>query len=474
MTLFKSNIFTGSGYVKYLLLEDSRIIYAGNEKPDVKIDRDWKNRYIYPGFIDAHTHILWHGLNLIRCSLNGVADADEIYSRVKTYADKNPGTGYIIAEGFDETTFRKKGLPLKKHIDGMFPDRPVVLRRICGHAAVINQKAYELLKDDLDIYNSRTGLAKEGNILKLNSIFTPGREELTKAFFAAESDMFSKGITGVGDMCTEDSLEIFTEEKFHIDIAFYYPYKSAARLKQWKNRRNVRANGLKMFTDGSIGSYTAAISKKYSNGGNGDLLLDEQEIIRTRKYADRNGLQLAVHAIGDRAIELALNTLTEGHRIEHFELADRKQIERTAEKGIILSMQPNFIGNWSMKGQMYEQRLPKSMYRFNNVINYINEKGIRLGLGSDCMPVSPVYGIASLASADSEYQRMDAFESVRLYTEGSARICSMSKRGVLSKGYYADFIVTDSDMKGISLEKQPNILYTYKNGKEVYNKEGKW
>ncbi len=474
MKLIKSHIFTGIGYVKYLLLDNSKIAYAGNEKPAVPVTHDWSRNYIYPGFIDSHTHILWHGLNLIRCSLNNAENADDIYSRVKAYNEANPHLQFIIAEGFDETKFTKQGLPKKAVLDTMFPDKPVLLRRICGHAAVLNDRAYRMLEHGLDIYDSSTGLAKEGAILKLNSIFAPSETELRNGFSAAERDMFSKGITGVGDMCTEDSLKVFEKTDFDMDIRFYFPYTSRAKLRNWKNRRNVKLNGLKMFTDGSIGSRTAALSVNYKGASqSGTLLLDEKEIRKTRKYAESRGLHLAVHAIGDRAIQTVINALGDGHRIEHFELATQKQIDEVEKENIILSMQPNFIGNWALKGQMYEQRLPSKMYRFNNAIGYLKNRNIRLGLGSDCMPVSPIYGIASLADAEMDSQRLAPFDSIRLYTEGSADICSMKNRGRLNKNAYSDFIVCDSDIAHISLEKQPNILYTYKNGNCVYNKEEK-
>lgn len=474
MKLIKSNIFTGRGYVQYLLLDNARIAYVGNDKPSVPVTHNWSGYYIYPGFIDSHTHILWHGLNLIRCSLNNAENAEDIYSRVKAYDEANPHLQFIIAEGFDETKFTKQGLPKKAVLDTMFPDKPVLLRRICGHAAVLNEKAYRMLEHGLDLYNSSTGLAKEGAILKLNSIFAPSDIELRNGFAAAEKDMFSKGITGVGDMCTEDSLTIFKNTDFNMDIRFYFPYTSKNKIGNWNNRKNVKLNGLKMFTDGSIGSYTAALSVNYrGTAQKGTLLLDEKEIKKTRIYAENKGLQLAVHAIGDRAIQIGLNALDEGHRIEHFELATHEQIDEAEKKGIILSMQPNFLGNWAMKGQMYEKRLPAKIYRFNNAIGHINEKNIRLGLGSDCMPVSPMYGIASLADAEMSSQKLPPFESVRLYSEGSADICSMKNRGRLSRKFYSDFIVCDSDIAHISLEKQPNILYTYKNGTCVYNKEEK-
>lgn len=469
--IIKGNIYSGGKYYRYLKAENGIVSEVSDSAPG-KPDMDFTGSYVYPGFIDSHTHLYWYGLNLIRCNLTGVRSTDEIYERLAIYSSDFRGE-YIIAEGFDETVFKRQNLPEKAVLDRMFPDIPVVVRRMCGHIAVLNENAYRVLKKGLTIYDPKTGAAREGSILALNDYMKPAPEETMRAAHAAEESFFSHGITSAGDMSTHDSLKLYRDKKFKIDIRFFYPYAFASDLKEWTNNKKVSLAGLKVFTDGSIGGYTAAISGRYKGApGSGELLVDRKEIKKIRNYAEKRGYMVAAHAIGDRAIEEALAGLKGGlHRIEHFELADKKQVKEAAESGLYVSMQPNFIGNWSMKNQMYERRLPLKMFKFNNTAGYNFKSGIEMGFGSDCMPVSPLYGIKSLVNAMFEEQKLDAKTALNLYTAGSALICGFEKKGSLEKGYAADAVVLNRRIDDYEKGKNIEILFTVKNGNIVFKKE---
>jgi len=467
--LFESKIFDGRGFKNFLLVENGKVVSLQQERvKDYDKFVDLKERYIYPSFFDSHTHLVWYGLNLLRCDLNGVVSVGEIIERIDEYLKVNSDTNFVIAEGYDETKFEKEEKLNRKILDRHFKNIPIVVRRVCGHIAVFNSESLKFLKRSNYIEDLKgDGILKEGVVLKLNKIFKPSKDELIKAFRVAQEKFLSLGITSISDMATFDSLEIYKGIDTILDIFFYYPWENEKELTGWSDRKKIKLKGLKVFTDGSIGAYTAALYNNYKNGLKGKIFIKKSDFKKIVLKAKEKGYQLAIHSIGDRATDFVLENLDEpkGHRIEHFEIASKDQIQKVQEKGIYLSMQPNFIGNWALKGQMYEKRLNKKYFEFNNVFGYILKKRIPLGFGSDCMPPSPLYGLNSLNIAEFEDQRIPLLDGFRCYTEGSAEIVGEEKRlGKLSKGFNADFIVTDKKIDDIGVK----IVETYKEGKVVF------
>lgn len=475
MIQIKGAVHSGGKIHRFITVDGERIFSVGDSPAKNVKTIDLTGRHIYPGFIDSHTHLLWYGLNLARCDLFGVKSEEDVYERIGGYLRRNPNAEFIIAEGFDETTFDSKGYPSKKTLDSLFPSIPVIVRRICGHIAVLNSEAHGLLKGKLKgNYDSSSGIAREGIILSLNTVLRPGRKEKEKALKMAQERFFSLGITSVGDMATYDSLDVYRSKDLLLNVFFYYPAKESANLEEWKDSKKAKLKGLKLFTDGSIGGRTASLSRRYrKSGGSGEIVLSSRDFKSAVKDACKNDWQLAVHAIGDNAIEHAIKHLSgrSGDRIEHFELASKNQIERVKESGILLSMQPNFLGNWAMKNQMYEERLDKRYYSFNNVFGYIYKLGIPMALGSDCMPPSPIYGLESLSKAQFECQRLSASTGLNLYTEGSAAVMGEGKDfGALKEGFFADMAILDKPIEAVS-SGRVGVVMTFKRGKQVFTKE---
>ncbi|PIP14317.1 MAG: hypothetical protein COX48_01530 [bacterium (Candidatus Stahlbacteria) CG23_combo_of_CG06-09_8_20_14_all_34_7] len=475
MIQIKSNIFSDGKYLRYMIFDKDRFMYVGNDFLRNVKTIDFSDKYIYPGFIDSHTHLLWYGMNLVRCNLFGVTSEDEIYEKIKNYISDNPLIEYVIAEGFDESTFAKPSLPSRKTLDRIFGKIPIIVKRICGHVAVLNTESFNLLKKYIsENYESETGILREGIVLSLNSVLKPKMKEKLLAMKEAQRKFFSLGITSIGDMGTSDSLDIYKSDELILDVFFYYPANYSEKLIGWKNKKNVKLKGLKLFTDGSIGGHTAAIYLPYKNtDSTGNIELSDDDFKLSVSIAKKRGYQLAIHAIGDRAIDFALKHIEKrtNDRIEHFELASREQILKTKKQKVFLSMQPNFIGNWSMKGQMYEMMLDKRYFKFNNSVNIISKESIPMGFGSDCMPPSPIYGIKSLKMAQFTNQRMEQLKAFEYYTEGSAKImCEEKKLGKIKKGLISDFVVLNNRIEDIG-KKPVSVEATFKKGKQVFTKE---
>lgn len=466
--IISSHIHAASGPMKYLATEGPRISYVGNEKPCGEEILDLSGYHVYPGFIDSHIHLMQYGLSLFRCDLSLARSRSDILNALKVFADEHDGISHIIAEGYDDSLFAGKDMVCKADLDSMFKGIPVVVRRICGHKGVVNEKALKMLRGSSyfndSIYDERGGVIEEGAILHLNSVFSPSGEQKEKALKTASAKLYEMGITSAGDMSTLDSLKYYENGIISQDIIPYMPSDSLHMLDDDMCMRRI-VRGIKVFLDGSIGARTAAMKRPYRNTDiNGDILVGNDYMKKIIKYANQYNLQIAAHAIGDRAIDFALQHLREGDRIEHCEFADEEMLGRISEKGIFLSMQPNFVGNWGMKGQMYENELDHNYFIFNNSYAYIDSMGIKLGMGSDNMPPSPLYGIKSAASALFPNQRISAKRCMELYTKGSSDIMFLN-RGALEMGSYADFTVLSR-----SIQSEPEIMMTVKNSEIVYKR----
>ncbi len=379
-------------------------------------------------FFDAHTHFVSMGLNLIRPDLSDTHSVKEVYDEVQNYIEKNRDEKIIIAVNWDESKWEKNVYPEKEEMDKIFPSHPVIMRRICGHIAVANTPALKLIPPEWKFVDYQTGILKEDVVLYLERIFPPTPATIEKAILMAQEIAIKENVVKIGDITYPEYLEQYykldKQGKLKIDIDAYIPYNFLPESLEFQNTERVRFMGIKLFLDGSIGAHTAALKEfHYSDGTQGMLLHTDEDLEAIIKFAEENQLSVIMHSIGDRAIEQALNvyknTMKQGNphnnRIEHFELATDRQIKEAVDLNIILSMQPNFVGNWSGKGGLYEKALGKD-YKKNNRFRKILDEGGKIVFGSDCMPFSPKYGINSAVNAPFPEQRLTLEEAISLYS----------------------------------------------------------
>jgi hypothetical protein len=227
----------------------------------------------------------------------------------------------------------------------------------------------------------------------------------------------------------------------------------------------VRIGGVKIFTDGSIGAMTAAVSKGYLNNpkNKGIMLIQPDKYASIIKKAVKHNIQTVTHAIGDEAIEMVITTFEnlqdknmlrdQRHRIEHAELINEYQIRRAVGLGLILSMQPNFVGRWQQKGGLYDERLDEETVRGMNMFRVALDNGARLCFGSDGMPYGPLYGIWSATTHHNDRVRLTVEEALRCYTMESAySIFQENTLGSLTVGKRADFAVLTDDILKVKPE----------------------
>jgi predicted amidohydrolase YtcJ len=461
-------------FEKVIEIENGKIkgVYKKGEKKGEHIFEKGK---ILPSFCDSHTHLINEGLSKIRYSLRDKKSKEEVYEFLKEISKYEKK---IIAYDFDESKWEKKEFPLKEEIDKISKDIPIILRRICGHFAVCNSKALEILRDVNGI-DFEKGWAYEELPLNINYYFPPEKEEIRKAFLEGQKNALSLGITEVHEIVGLKNFENiieFDEKDFLIRINLYVVIKNFEDINEFERIKEkfiqkefLKFKGLKIFSDGSIGARTAFLKRPYSDfkKERGKIFIKEEELKNILKYAEKNGYQVLIHAIGDGAIEFVLkifNSLISQndlrHRIEHFELINEKIIKMAKKSNIYISMQPNFVREWQHKNGLYYKRLGEKRWKRMNLFKRIIDENLNLSFGSDCMPLGPLYGIEGAINHPLKEQRIDFETASKLYTE-NPRFFSFEekRRGKILRGFDADLIVIDE---------KNNLIATIFNGKILY------
>ncbi|MGB1587081.1 MAG: amidohydrolase [Thermoplasmatota archaeon] len=455
---------------------------------DVALE-DLEGRTVVPGFVDAHTHFLHVGVKHTRPDLRGATSRAEALDRVAAFLDDHP-EGAVIAEGWDEDGW-PDGAPTKADADRLAPDRPLVLRRICGHKAIANEAALPLIRniwDDDTLVNMETGVLLEQPSLYLNEALPVPPEQLDAALQESCAIAHRLGVTTVGDYeqapYREALLRAARRGTLTVRVAcsIYVQQLESAISEGFQTGRRghgpddgdgpgtspwVQDAGLKVFLDGSLGGHTAYLRKPYcDHAGHGMPNWTPQEVHEFFQKAHRHGIQIHAHAIGDAAIDQGLDGFealerptdepTDGqtmngravtgeplrHRFEHYEIVHDDQVVRTAQLGIVASSQPNFVGVWSSKGGMYEERLGER-FLLNNRFRSFKNAGLRLAFGSDGMPFGAPYGLQAAVDHPVEAERLTPAEAVWHYTAEAAWSLHLHDVGQLRPGWKADLLILD-------------------------------
>ena len=451
-----------------IYIKDGLISLPG--KPDRELL--FPEKEIYPGFCDSHTHIIQLGLKKNRLVLSNIKSKIELYERLKEHLEIKETEEITIAEDWDESELEEKAFPTKEELNKISKDRPIILRRVCGHIAVANDSALSKIPKGLERINYNTGILEEEVVLNINEIFPPSGEDIKKAIILAEDELLKLGITSIHDIMTpkyfKASQSLEKEGKLRLAIYAFINDAYIEEIKSLESTKKVRLAGIKVYTDGSIGARTAALCNfSYASGSKGLLLCSREQLERLIDYANNNGYQLAIHAIGDEAIQTVLRAMKKNpksnparHRIEHFELARDGQIKEAIDRNIILSMQPNFL-KWSKPGGLYEMALGKD-YMYNNRLYFTIREGGRITFGSDGMPYGPLLGIKEAIKAPFPSQRIGRDVAIKAYTEGGAYASFMeSEVGRIEEGMKADLVVIDKE----------GVYMTLINGNIVYCRE---
>lgn len=454
-----------------MLVERGRIAAVGAEAKILARARrvgarvlDVRGRTVTPGIIDSHTHLIHQGLLRRRLDLRGTTSLESALRRVRRSLRHHPKGEVLLAERWDESRWKEKRYPHRSDLDAISATVPIILRRVDGHVAVGNAAACRLLEGRTPGVNADSGLLVEEASLNLNQLFPTPVATTREALRLAQRQALRLGVTTVHDFVVPNYLRAYGDLRrrgelvLRAHLSLYVEYLDGLERTGFSRGcgdDRLRLAGVKLFTDGSLGGHTAALRRPYRDeGGLGRLNWTDDALKGIFRRAHDMDLQVSAHAIGDAAIDqvarsyasLGRAVRARRHRIEHFELHTPETVEAARRLGLVLSMQPNFVGEWSRPGGLYHRRLGPTRFRRNNQFRRLLSGGIHLAFGSDCMPFDPWFGIESCLTAPYAAQRLSLDQALAAYTRGSAWGLHREKDlGVLRAGAHADFLVLDLD-----------------------------
>lgn len=476
--------------IEFLAVSQGKIIALGPrtqmEKFKSAKTRIWnlEGKTVLPGFIDSHTHFLQTGLNLNAASLtecSTISAIKELLFECLPPKIKSNKT-WLRAHGIDETKLKEKRLPIREELDKISKDIPIFISRIDHHSCILNSKAIEILTESKNL-KSVGGESKitacelegadwdKGYFRAASNYFLRSKlhdlisvDEKKEAIKKAAQIALSKGITTVhalegGNLFGQNDVEIIQEmeKEIPISIVLYHQITDLGRIE----KEGLPRVGGCLLVDGSIGSRTAAFSQEYiDNPGNfGVLYFKDEDLFVFVEKAHREGLQISLHAIGDRAISQAVNAYARAqtkfprndarHRIEHAEMPSSELIEKMAALDITLGVQPAFETFWGGFDKMYAVRLGKERVKKTNPFRTYVSHGILLagGSDSDVTPMDPLFGIASCLTHPNPSERLTIKEALELFTINAAKIAFQEKeKGSLEIGKRADLVILNKNI----------------------------
>ncbi len=465
------------GKVKYI--DDFDRIMGGSEK---KVDLG--GNFVLPGFIDSHTQLVEEGLDMERVNLFEEETLESVQYYLEKDASETPEGEWVVGVNFDESAWKSTGYPTKEDLDEVTEDHPLVIKRICGHLAVANSKALEMISEDWEKVNRDNGLLKENVVWNLDDIMSITKEEKIDAIKRAIKKVHSNGVTSVHDVVDLSDWEAYEEldekEDLNLRVNCYLHYDESDGLSPKDVSEFLSLKGLKMYADGSIGARTAALHEEYADdeGNRGTLLLSREEMEEIIKNAEEQDFQMMTHAIGDRAISTVLDAFENAsqrceelrHRIEHAEMLWEDNIKRIRDLSMVLSTQPNYAYKWSSSTDMNEKRLGKERLKKCNPYWDIQRALIDMAFGSDNILLSPLFNIYCATNHPILNQRISTYNALKSYTSAGAFASrNEDSYGSFEEGKLADFVVLTENPLEAEDVRDIQVKMTVVGGNIVYD-----
>lgn len=511
--------------VEAILTQNGVIVAAGDEteirtaySTSITEEHDLEGKFMYPGFVDSHLHIIGHGEKLMRLDLSSMTSPEEMVRALTEYAEQLPPGEWLIGEGWNENLWKDTSIPHRKDLDLITSKHPMMLTRVCRHAMLVNSKALEMgsiTNDTKDPQGGKIVRDNEGiptgylhdtaqDLIK-NVMPEIKQSYLEKAIQLAVEDLLKKGIVGghSEDLSYYGSFarthQAFLNSingentKFRAHLLVHHEvvqdmidlgnrYKSGTEY--------VEFGAMKIFSDGAIGGRTAWLSESYEDDpGNFGMPIHEDTKLKQLVMQARSfDLPVAVHAIGDQAVEAITEAIIEHppteqsgrDRIIHAQFLKENQYEKIKQSGAVIDIQPTFVSSdfpWVIE-RIGENRLEHA-YPWKQLIDY----GIPCAGGSDAPieEVDPLLGIKAAVLRKSDYdqkvygkkEQLSMFEAISLYTSGSAyAIEEENNRGEIQVGFTADFTVLDQNLFTIDPERinDVNVELTIVDGDIMYKR----
>jgi predicted amidohydrolase YtcJ len=482
---------------EWILVDGRHVERVGSGEPPAA-DRvvELPGATILPGLIDTHVHLTPTGLALANEDVAAVRSARELLDVAQLRA--KDGEGPVLLQGFDESDWDAPAHPTLADLDAA-TDRPLVIRRIDGHVALANSAAIDaagLADEDgveRDADGRPTGRVAQAALQRLGRWATGSLDDraIQELQLRAAALGSARGVTAIHEMSMPlelglRDLQVLLGHRSQLPLDAV-PIAATMDIAQVIDL-GLASIGGDLPVDGSIGARTAAVTLPYEDEqGSGACYHEDDALAEFFHAGHMAGLQVGVHAIGDRAIEQVLTVWervyraldsrerrhfrARRHRIEHFELADPAHVERAAMLGLAVSVQPAFDLRWGHPGGLYETRLGWERAITMNPLRAMIDRGVEVGAGSDT-PVTPFDPMLSIAACEMHHdpaQRLSRFEAIRLHTAGSARIGRQEeKKGALGPGMHADFAAYDDDPMSVGSVRDLRPILTVSLGRDVF------
>jgi len=499
-----------------MAVQDGKIVAIGTNDEILKEYQsdslvDAKGAAVYPGFIDAHAHFLGYGQSLYSVDLMFVPSWEEAITRVKDFATKHPGKGWIKGRGWDQNRFPGKQFPTNAELNALFPDRPVILERVDGHASIANDFALNLagVKPGQTIEGGQfmmqdgklTGLLVDnavGVVEKYVPVAT--KDDYKDWLTAAQQNCFATGLTTITDCGLSpsdidyiDALQNSNDLKMRLYVMLSdkpesYASKYFTGGGYVTDRLSVK--GVKVYGDGALGSRGACLLHPYSDqpDWSGFLLSSPAHFDSIAAKLINTDFQMCTHAIGDSANRTILNVYAKylkgkndkRWRIEHAQIVHPADFHLFGDNSIVPSVQPTHgTSDMYWAGDRLGAERLKGGYAYKQLL----EQNNWLPLGTD-FPVEEINPfktfLASVARQDSKgfpaggFQMENALtreQTIRGMTIWAAKANRMEKQvGSLEVGKKADFIILDQDLMKVATDRilKIKVLKTYLNGERVH------
>jgi hypothetical protein len=484
---------------EWILVDGRHVQRVGvGEPPADEADRivDLPGTTIVPGFIDTHVHLTSTGLSLADREVVTAASKEELLAlaRGRVAADPDP---VVLLGGFDETRWDRPDLPGLEELDAA-SDRPLVIRRIDGHLAVVNSAALTFAQamDADGVERDADGLPTGRVTREANRRVCRWAAEARTEHRIEELQLAAAALAAVLGITCVHEMSMPGEQGFRdVEVLLRHRTRLPVDVLPVVGTTDVprvvdlglSSIGGDLALDGSIGARTAALGAPYADTASaGSLALDDEQLVGFFHDGHHAGLQVGVHAIGDRAIERVLaawervyrsldsrqrrHFRARRHRIEHAEMATASQVERAAVLGLAVSVQPAFDAAWGFPGGLYETALGPERAAAMNPFRTMLQRGLVVGAGSDApvTPLDPWNAVAAMEQHHDPTQRLTRLEAVRVHTAGSARLAHQEeKKGTLEAGYHADFAAYEVDPLAVDAVVGLRPVLTVSLGREV-------
>lgn len=523
LAVVNARIWTGDSrrpWADGLAVRGDRIAAVGSSAEVRKLAKnaeviDAQGQMVVPGFIDSHVHFIDGGFRLSSVQLRDAKTPAEFVARIKAFAATLPKGAWITGGDWDHELWGG-ALPTRAWVDSVTPDHPVWVNRLDGHMALANTAALtaagvtkatpEVSGGTIvrDAGGEPAGVFKDNAMALIDRVVPQAPRELEdRALDTAMTYVASNGVTSVHMMGSWNDLAIVT--RAHKGGTLRTRVYAAVPLNTWEQLRDTIAarghgddwlaiGGLKGFVDGSLGSHTAAMKAPFTDAphDSGFFVNTPDDLFNWAAGADKAGLQVMVHAIGDRAIATQLDIFERvikangprdrRFRIEHAQHVAPGDFARFAALGVIASMQPYHAiddGRWADK--VIGPERAKGTYAFRSFL----DANADLAFGSDWFvapptPIEGIYAAVTRRTLDDKHpggwvpeQKITVEEALRAYTAGSAYAGFQEKDlGVLQAGKLADFVIIDRDLTKIAPEtiREARVMRTVIGGKTMFER----